>query len=245
MLYPRRLFLLLVSAPILAYAFGPATPVLSRSHNARRCNNNAVAASNNGNGLVMRVSIGDMARRSKVVRMLDKAVVPGDRVATQEVIATKIVTKETSRIIETMNWKTRDAVLHKVRIIASKYDVPVDKSFGIPPTHEERERMLMATATIKRAERKAYNDKVNAERDAAAAAKRAKEVGSQGEARKIAKMLERQRRALMEAEEAKKREIEAAEKMRRDVDAANKAEMARAAAAELSLAKKKKAATKK
>eukprot|EP00977_Amphora_coffeiformis_P018970 scaffold6826_cov170-Amphora_coffeaeformis.AAC.3 len=193
----------------------------------------------------MRVSIGDMARRGKIIRMLDKAVVPGDRVATKQVIATQVVTKDTSRIIETMSWKTRDAMLHKVRMLASKYEVPVEKSFGIPPTTKERERMLMETAVVKRAERKAYNDKVNAERDAKVTAKRAKEVGSQQEAKKMAKMLEKQRQALIEAEEAKMREIEAAEKMKRDVAAADRAEQERRAAEELSLAKKKKSAAKK
>ena len=100
-------------------AFGPAAPVSGTAF--------GVSSSNNG-AMTMRVSISDMGRRQSVKSTLEEV----GGLATKEAVEQKLLTPQTSALIEKSNWKLRKAMLRKVKNLANKYDVEVDPSFGVP-----------------------------------------------------------------------------------------------------------------
>ena len=223
----RLVILLALPLASMVQAFGPATPVLSGSSAIISSSNHH---QNNAAGLTMRIGHGDMQRRGKITTMLREVVVPGNPAATKEAIETEVMTEKTKAILETMNWKRRKAMLRKVRNLAYKYDVPVEVTFGMPQPRLEREAIEAKEAAVKREARKIHFDKVNADRDAAVAERRAREAGSEADKIKKAAIRETKRQEMLAEAEAKKAAVEAEAKAKYDASVANEADQAEAEA---------------
>ena len=91
-------------------AFGPAQPL-----------NGAVQ---NGSSVSMRVNIGDKARRSRIVAVLDSN-------PTKEVVENELLSEYYSDTVKQCSWKLRKAMLRKIKGQAERYDLPWDDSFGV------------------------------------------------------------------------------------------------------------------
>jgi len=209
-------------------AFGPATPVFSKKSATTAATHSSSRSSSSGNShslLVMRVSRTDMKIRSKITTLLDRAVVPDNPAATREVLQTTVVTPSTSKLVEKLNWKTRNAMLRKIRNLTAKYDVSIDApNFGIPQPRLEREAALSKQASVKRDARKIHFDKINADRDAAVAARRAAEAGSEADRAKQMAIQETERLAKIAEQEAEEAALEKEAKMKFDASIANEEE---------------------
>jgi hypothetical protein len=193
----------------LASAFGPATPIFTGG------------VVNNDQQLTMRVSVSDMKRRQKITGMLDRAVVAGNPTATKQAIETTVVTERTASILEAANWKLRNSMLRKVRILANKYDVPVELSFGMPMPRLEKEALQAKEATVKKAARKIHFDQVKVDRDARVKANRKAEIGTEGYKKKLVAIRATKKEEKMAEQEAEDLEKEVAERTKSKASAAN------------------------
>lgn len=199
--------------PLAASAFGPATPVFAGGRTSVNNNNNVQ--------LTMRVSISDMKHRQKIKNILSNAVVAGNPTATKQVIETTVLTERTATILESTNWKVRNAMLRKVRILANKYDVTVDASFGMPMPRLEKEAMQAQEANVKKAARKIHFDQIKVDRDARVKATRKAEIGTEAYKKKLVAIRATKQEEKMAEKEAEEAEKEVAERMKSQASLAN------------------------
>ena len=175
----------------------------------------------------MRVSLTDMKHRQKINKILGSAVVAGnDSATTRQVIETTVLTERTATILEGTNWKVRNSMLRKVRILANKYDVPMELSFGIPKPRLEKEAIMAKAATVKKAARKIHFDEVKAVRDARVQAKKKAEIGTVAYKKKLVAIRETKREEQMAEKEAEELEKEVAERTKSKASLANADEAA-------------------
>ena len=101
-----------------AEAFGPAAKVQGNAF--------GVSSSNNG-GMTMRLSISDKKRRERLNVALKTS-----GAKSKEDVQTILLTPEVSSLVEKSNWRLRSKMLRQIRIQASKFDIEIDPSFGVP-----------------------------------------------------------------------------------------------------------------
>ncbi|CAB9526895.1 expressed unknown protein [Seminavis robusta] len=176
--------LLTVALPLLASAFGPATPLLVR--------NDASPL------MTMRVSQGDLKRRGKITKMLDNVKSTNDPKAA---IQSTVLTDKTAELLETCGENVRKSMLYKIQALSSQYGLVVPSDFGTPMPLLEREALEAQQAAVKKAEKKSHFDQFKVDRDARVAARKAAEAGTEAEKKKKVA-------ARIAAIEAKKREKE-------------------------------------
>ncbi|CAB9528747.1 expressed unknown protein [Seminavis robusta] len=161
--------LLSITLPLLASAFGPATPLSVR--------NDASPL------MTMRVSQGDLNRRGKITQMLQNVKSNDDPKAA---IQSTVLTDKTAGLLETCNENVRKSLLYKIQALSSQYGLVVPSDFGTPMPRLEREALQTQQAAVKKAEKKEYFDKYKVDRDARVAVRRAAEAGTEADKKKKA-----------------------------------------------------------
>ena len=102
-----------------AEAFGPAAKVQGNAF--------GVSSSSNNGGLTMRVSVSDKKRRERLNVALKTS-----GAKSKEDVQTILLTPEVSSLVEKSNWRVRSKMLRQIRKQASKFDIEMDPSFGVP-----------------------------------------------------------------------------------------------------------------
>ena len=92
-------------------AFGPAQPLKGAVQNG-------VA-----NGMIMKVNLGDRARRTKICAIIDAN-------PTKEIVENVLLSNEYSTTVTELSWKVRKAMIRKIKKQAERYDIAVDPAFG-------------------------------------------------------------------------------------------------------------------
>jgi hypothetical protein len=135
------------------------------------------------------------------------------------------MTQGTSDLLKKMNWRRRKAMLYKVNHLAAAYNVPVEASFGVPPTQLEREAAEQSLSEPRRVAREQHFATVNQERDDRVAARTKLEAGSEAERAKQKAIRQEKRDAVIEAAAAA--ESAKQSKLRDEYEAARMNEEAR------------------
>jgi hypothetical protein len=140
-----------------AEAFGPASPVNGNAFGV------STQASRSGD-MTMRIAKIDLARRQRFNNVLETV----GGLSSKDAVQTQLLAPEVGKVIEKSNWKLRKAMLRKVRAQATKFDVDVPATFGVPPTSLERmaaEKIGGAARAVEKAALSAIlADKVAAEK---------------------------------------------------------------------------------
>jgi len=117
-------------------AFGPAQPLKGAVQNG------------SGNGVTMKVNIGDRKRRSNICAILDAN-------PTKEIVETELLSDMTSDMVKKCNWKLRKAMIRKIKGQAERYEIDMDASFGVKDIQAEREAKEMAAGAARKTAKEA------------------------------------------------------------------------------------------
>ena len=126
-------------------AFGPASPVNGNAFGA------SSQASHPAGDMTMRVGKVDMARRRKFNNVLENV----GGLSSKEAVEATLLAPAFGTMIEKSNWKLRKAMLRKVRAQATKFDVEMPATFGVPPTTTERTAAEQVAGAARKAEKEA------------------------------------------------------------------------------------------